>query len=127
MSTRNKRNVISSSDDNTGGGVSMTTDIKERVKDMSDRFKLKIQENMSKANDQFKKNLNFFMVIVFIIVVFLLAVFVFTSYTVLDGNRYFTTIQYVSLAILTLILMSFYFVNRGKQLEVELRCINKNN
>lgn len=97
----------SDSDKNT-----FLSQIRDQADAASQKLNAKLLNNLEKIKDQFKAKLNIVSVIVFIVILIILLFFIIIGIYIPTKDIYFTIIQYITVSIFFLILLTFYIVNR---------------
>mgnify|MGYP004561512381 CR=1 FL=1 len=86
--------------------------LRDRASNATQQLNAKIINSVDNLKTQFKAKLNFISVLVFIIVLIILVVFIIFSIYIPTKDFYFSIIQYVTVVIFFIILLTFYVINR---------------
>lgn len=86
--------------------------LRERASNATQNLNSKLVTGIEKLKEQFKAKLNFLTVVIFIIILIILLFFIILGIYMPTQDIYFSIIQYITVIILFLMMLTFYMVNR---------------
>lgn len=91
--------------------------IKEKAEMIGRNLNDKITKNVEKLKNKLRENLNTISIIMFLVIFVILIVFIFFSIYIPTQGFYFSVIQYLTVVIMTTVLLAFYILNRKHERE----------
>lgn len=91
--------------------------MKEKAEMIGRNLNHKITKNIEKLKNKLRENLNIISVIMFLVIFVILIVFIFFSIYIPTQGFYFSIIQYLTIIIMTTVLLAFYILNRQHEKE----------
>lgn len=88
------------------------TRLRERASTATQKLNSKVSAGIEKLKEQFKAKLNFLTVVVFIVILIILLFFIILGIYIPSQDVYFSIIQYITVVILFIMMLTFYLVNR---------------